>query len=385
MFVAAAAGTALSLALWLRQMAGTDGCAGDQPGTSGPCRDLLSQYISGTFVSIPALGYLFYLAIALALLLVVAPDTAVQRFGRWMLRAGLILGGSVSFGLFAVQLREGRFCAGCISSDLLVAALMGLSAPSGVWRTAPREAPAFGLSYAIPAALLLGCASNVAVLACQTRHYASRQSTMDLTQVRALISVSIKEQLKRPPGNENAKPSLSALNVEEWVEPALSFPSQGEEVRVIMFLDPNCPHCKDSFTVAEALAKRYEKEAKVYIIGRPLWRKSTLQMQALGLARKSGKYLDMWRAQFANVKADGMNFEDIKGICEQLGIPVSDLADRLKAENDAIEDRVTRTRAMGINFSPAVFINGMPLARGVNSDSQITEAIEKALKQKRHT
>ncbi len=172
--------------------------------------------------------------------------------------------------------------------------------------------------------------------------------------------------------------NVPALKTDEWITnetPALGTPGK---VTVVAFLDPNCPSCKGTFAMIEALAERYRGQAAFYVMSRVLWDYSLLQSQALEVARPAGKYFDLWRLQLDRQKCGGLDQPGIEQLFAELGLETANLRQRLAAVRPALEAQRNRAIAAGINSTPTIFINGLAVENLSRDERSLGRLIERA-------
>lgn len=173
--------------------------------------------------------------------------------------------------------------------------------------------------------------------------------------------------------------SASHLKQEDWIKPDTPVVlGSSSGVSVIVFLDPNCPHCNDTYASMMRLAAQYQDKARFYILPRVLWSYSLLQVQALELAKQSSKYFDMWRLQFAHQQKGGLRLKDLESLFRELGMDTRDLEQRLSAVRTTVTSDASRAKAAGINSTPSIFIDGVAVEATSRSENSLAKLIEQA-------
>lgn len=148
---------------------------------------------------------------------------------------------------------------------------------------------------------------------------------------------------------------------------------------LIAFLDPNCPHCGLAFEDIYQLAEQFRGRANFYIVPRVLWKKSVLQSQAIQVARAENQHINMWRLQFAQPKPDGLEYQDIERMFDQLGLSTVNLQDRLRSVADVIDTYRLSAQGAGVTGTPTFFLDGVRVARQRGSKDELANLIEAAI------
>jgi uncharacterized membrane protein/predicted DsbA family dithiol-disulfide isomerase len=174
--------------------------------------------------------------------------------------------------------------------------------------------------------------------------------------------------------------TIASLRHHEWITPQT--PVLGDAaggIPVVVFIDPNCPHCVEVFRNLHPLAERYAGKASIYVFSLVLWERSLLQTQFLELARQDGKYFDMWRLQMEHLKSGGLDLDELEKLLRQLGLSTEKLDTRLSATRVKVLALRDQVRAAGINSAPTIFVDGLHV-RGSRSPAALGKLIEAALK-----
>jgi protein-disulfide isomerase len=170
-----------------------------------------------------------------------------------------------------------------------------------------------------------------------------------------------------------------ALKLTEWISSETpSLGGRDKPVKVVVFLDPNCPGCVREFATVEKLAEMYQSKASFYVFPRVLWDFSLLQTQALELARVEGKYFEMWRAQFSHQQKGGLNLAELDGLFDEVQLDKRDLQKRLAAMRPTVERMRDRAIAAGIKGTPTLFINGVAVDLRSLDEGSLARLIEQA-------
>ncbi len=386
------AGMALTLHLWIQKERNFDqGCWGAEAAAStsqvAGCQDVRLADASKLYgVSVAGLSYLFFLAMALLSFSrnIVPPEWEQRCHGI----AGLVVGLALPVSLYfvGIQIEAQAYCPLCLLTSALILALFGLYAHQ--WRSSgfsptleALRSREVGYSCGI---ILAGGGLAMAMLLFLDQIGTRRLDTsaearqievvMEQALPRLLPVAQLAMQRARSAG-EAAK----RLKLEEWVDsstPALGAPGG---VDVVFFLDPNCPTCKGSFATFLRLAEKYRSSACFYLLGRPLWDYSIPQIEALELAKSSGKYFELWQAQFEHQKQGGMVATDIAVLYKTLGLNSTDLSARLDSAYPAVFELRARAQSVGINSTPTVYVDGERVETLGRTEANLGKLIEQAV------
>lgn len=363
------AGMILALHLWVQKSRGFDqGCLGlGKPipvALGGDCQaasELPASHLFG--VSNAAWGYAFYFALSLVSF---AKIFAAGEWARRLHRFGegsVIVAAGYSAYLVYVMVAAGAICVLCLSSAALVMALLGLHGlirrQGGFTPIAEevrlREIGFAGIGGFAAAGLLVGVLMFVNRIGTRPIEGSSKVE-FDRAVGRALPQYIDSEKLAE----------MRACHF-DWSEPPLDFekllsaetPFIGapELVPVMVFLDPNCPHCAEYFPHYLQLAEKFKDRVRFTVLPRVLWAQSIPEVAALKLAEGSGKYFELWRILLARQPGPrkGMTTEQIAGIFRELGLDASNLEQRLAAARPAVLAMQKRAAASGIDSAPSIY------------------------------
>jgi protein-disulfide isomerase/uncharacterized membrane protein len=148
------------------------------------------------------------------------------------------------------------------------------------------------------------------------------------------------------------------IDLAKLIDPDMPFIGNPGGVPVVVFYDPNCPHCREHGPLYLKLAEQDKDRGKFYILPRMLWDFSLLQMQAIELARQEGKYFEMWRLMLDRQLPRGMGLPDIEKLFAELGLPTENLKARLDGVLPATRALLRRSAAVGVTATPTTFIGG---------------------------
>jgi uncharacterized membrane protein/protein-disulfide isomerase len=382
-------GVTLALHLWIQKERDFDqGCWGlgeeaVQTATGG-CHDPRLSKESELFgVSTAALGYAFYLSMVLL--------TSIKLLSPYRLARGcqmiteILVGSAFLISLYLVYYQIGvahAICPLCMVSFGLTAMLFfinvvqwkkGIKVPDNFDRTTE-------IGY-ISGILFGGIGLLITVLvfvdgvATRRIDRGSEAQRLSMMVRRMLPTMVVADALKT---SAEALKGHAVLKFEDWK--SFNFPTLGapDGVRVVLFLDPNCPHCRNAFKAFSRLAEKFKDKANFTLIPRPLWDYSTLQIQALDMAKTTGRYYDLWQKQFENQKRGGLELKEIRALLTDVGLPGVD-REQLEPASAAVRDLRLKAAKAGINATPSWFINDLEVTAPTERDlfSLTAEAIEK--------
>ena len=151
-------------------------------------------------------------------------------------------------------------------------------------------------------------------------------------------------------------------------------------VRIVAFLDYQCPYCTTMFPLLEQLMDKYPQKVCVILKHFPLRMHPFAEKASLAAlaAAKQNKYREISSLYFKNYKS--LNDQTIKEYAQQAGL-------NLEAFDKDREDNALKTiiaedtnlgRKLGIRGVPSVYINGKSF-RGRSIDA-LSQQVEQELK-----
>ena len=150
-------------------------------------------------------------------------------------------------------------------------------------------------------------------------------------------------------------------------------------VTVIEYFDPNCPHCQALHPVMKEIIAEYED--RVHFVYKPfaLRAASIPQIEAMYVAKEQGKFDEMLDEQMALMETKGLALDKVREIATNIGMDVSTLNSRLRAQlyRQIIMDTREDAAKTGLNSVPAVLINGKFV--GTRSKECISQFIDAEL------
>ena len=368
------AGMILALHLWVQKARGFDqGCLGldTHPATvaEGGCNDGALQASSHLFgVSNAAWGYALYFTLAfVSFAKIGAPSEWARRLhllGEIAIVPALVYSGYLVFQMGFVA---HTWCALCLGSAALIATIFALHAAvrlRGGFQ--PFDEPARTAEFRAAVAALFGAAGLLAGVLIFVNRLGTRPLDKGRTgaEMRRIVGDAL------PLYIDSAKLAQMrachfdwdepTLDLGEFVGPRTPFIGKPDGVPVIVFYDPNCPHCREYHAVFLRIVEKYKDRVRFTVLPRLLWDQSIPQAEALLLAEDPGKYFNLWQAMFDEQPGPwkGMSTVQIAGLFRRFGLDATDLDKRLAAMGPAVAALRNAARAAGVSVVPAVFVGG---------------------------
>lgn len=372
------AGMVLALHLWIQKARDFDqGCLGltkpvatTADAGSGGCEEvsaLPASHLLG--VSNAAWGYAFYFALALGSFAKIFSKPAWARrlhaLGEIAVAAALLYSGYLVYTMAFVA---HAWCVLCTLSAGLVAALAVLHVMlrcAGGFQPVPESArltelAAAGGALFAATGVLTGVLLFVDRLGTRPLDEGSTRREVEEVVGAALPRFIDAEKLRemRACRFDNDAP---VLPWRDFVNGKTPFVGAADGPTVIVFFDPNCPHCAAYHPVFVRAMERFKDRARFTVLPRLLWDASILQAAALKLAEGTDKYFELWQAMFERPKngsGRGASTEEIAAMFRTLGLDTTDLAGRLTAMRPQVLAERGKAQRAGIRGVPAVYING---------------------------
>ncbi len=388
-----AIGVILTLHLWVQKERNFDrGCWGAGETTpiadhSG-CRDpRLAQAQPDSLLSIPlaAWGYGMYLFVGA---LAFGGILANTRTAQWLhLIAETVLGGAVPFCLYLIYIQVfviRAYCPLCLVSDGLTVGLFILHLIQHRRGFDPVQEETRGLEIGYASGILFVATAMMFGLLLFVDQVGTRrldrgdsaeqfETMMDRSLPKFIDSARLAE-MKPALFDERTKP----IEPKQWLQRNTPVLGSADGVTVLVFLDPNCPHCRDTFAVLKKLGQQFGSRIGIYIMPRVLWDFPFMQSLAILVAGEEGKYFDMWELQLERQKKGGLSLEEIEKLFQELGLQQTGVAQHLetaRAELTALRERAIEA---GINQTPSIYINGRALAANSRDEKRLAILIERA-------
>ncbi len=383
------AGMVLAAHLWVQKARDFDqGCLGlGRPNSvaDGGCRaDALQEAGKLLGVSNAAWGFAFFFALALlAGFKLLAPPAKARR--AHLASEGLVAIALLYCGyLFYVQAWVAHaFCVLCLTTSGVVAVLAivhGLLRRAGGVQAVPAEGLIRELGWAGLAAFG-GVGGLLAVL-----------FFVDHLGTRPLGEGSSRREIEKVLGDSLGKfidpeklESLRACRVDEDA-PRLELPriitpdtpslGRADGLPVVIFYDPNCGHCAEYHATWLRLVERYKDRVKFYVLPRIIWEESVLPVQALHVARKEGKYFELWARLLARTaERKETTRADLESVFREVGLSTENLDARLAAVRAEVAEERRMVRPV-VPSVPAIYLAGLPVASLNQSESCLSRLLE---------
>jgi protein-disulfide isomerase len=151
-------------------------------------------------------------------------------------------------------------------------------------------------------------------------------------------------------------------------------------VRIVAFLDYQCPYCSSIYPIVEQLLDKYPKQVCLIIKQFPLRMHQFAEKASMAAlaAAKQNKYREVSSLYFKNFK--NLNDQTIKEYAQQAGISM-EAFDKDREDNAyraIIAEDINLGKKLGIRGVPSLFINGRAL-RGRSIDA-LSQQVEQELK-----
>ena len=392
------AGMVLAIHLWIQKARGFDqGCFGlDSHATApaeGGCNDAGLQAASHLFgVSNAAWGYAFYFALALIsfVKLLASPGWArrLHVAGEVATAGALVYSGRLVYHMGWVA---HAWCVLCLTSAGLIAALFVLQAVlrvGGGYRP-PEEPARTGEFRGAVAALFATLGVLLGVLLffdrLGTRPLDAGSTGKDLERIIGeALPLFIDGARLREMRACRFDPEAPVLDLKKFIGPTTPFLGKADAVEVVVFYDPNCPHCQAYHPEFLRAVEQFKDRARFRVLPRLLWDESIPQAEALILAEGSGKYFVLWQAMFDRQPGprQGMTTAQIAALFRELGIDATNLESRLLAAKPAVVAARAQAAAAGVNGTPALFIGGRKVWERNRSVECVGRLLDQAIRQR---
>jgi len=151
-------------------------------------------------------------------------------------------------------------------------------------------------------------------------------------------------------------------------------------VTIVMFSDYECPFCKRGEDVIDQVMKTYGDKVRLVFRDYPLPMHAQARpaAEAAACAHEQGKYWEYHNKLFSNQSK--LSDTDLKGYAKELGLDEAKFAKCLsdKPHTAAIDKDVADGSKVGVNGTPAFFINGRMLS-GAQPFEKFKEIIDDEL------
>lgn len=389
------AGMILALHLWVQKARGFDqGCLGlgkpvavaaAEPSGCTEVSDLPASHLLG--VSNAAWGYAFYFAVALLALGKILAQPAWAR--RLHAASEAAVAAAFLYSVYLVYQMGAvahAWCVLCLGSAGLVTLLLALHV---ALRARGGFQPIEGAARVPEIGWAVGGLFAMSGLLVGVLLFVNRLGTRPLDQGETALTIRRMVGRSLPLFIDDAKLQEMRACRFEWSAPALDlgkflsaetpFVGDAKALRVVLFVDPNCPHCAEYFPQFMRAAEELRGRAGFTVVPRVLWSESLPQVAALKLAEGSGKYFELWRAMFERQPGPrrGMTTDQIAALFRELGIDAANLEQRLAAARPAVEAARAAAQAGGVDFVPAVYFEGRQVWAGNQAPGCLEKLVER--------
>jgi protein-disulfide isomerase len=206
------------------------------------------------------------------------------------------------------------------------------------------------------------------------------------------VRPQIVEQMMRAKSGERAKAFFDELRTKYKVKVSLPVrrldvvatgPSRGPanaKVTIVEFSDFECPYCSRATPTVEAFMKKYDGRVRLVFRQFPLPMHKLAAKAAEGAlcANEQSKFWPMYDKLFGN--QERLQPSDIKGYAKELGLDTAKFDTCLDSGkmHAAVEADIEAGRAVGVDGTPAFFINGRPYS-GAQPLEKFEEVIDAEL------
>ncbi|MBX2819450.1 MAG: thioredoxin domain-containing protein [Rhodothermaceae bacterium] len=399
LFVLAIIGVLVTVHLWIQQeiVQFSQGCWGFNPPAGGASAQsdcaLVAQSDAGKLFGISnvywGIGYYILLSIA-GFMIVRATADRLPMLKR--LRAGFIAFGFF-FSMYLVNVQMGfveegliqETCKLCMTSagiaaTMFVVMLIDMFTKNQAEASSDSLQPArlYTILPVIAALLLVGDYAWFTNKASDTPEVAAATTTVQPASANTAASaVPAGEAAMECVLDERYAPYPNYKELLNSMDPTVG--PADSRVTVIEYFDPNCPHCQALHPIMKNLIEEYKD--RVHFVYKPfaLGGHSVPQIEAMYVAKEQGKFEEMLDHQMAKMETRGLPLDQIRGIATDIGMDVSTLNSRLRAQlyRQIVMDTRQDAAKTGLNSVPAVLVNGQFI--GTRSQECIAKYIEEAL------
>jgi protein-disulfide isomerase len=180
-----------------------------------------------------------------------------------------------------------------------------------------------------------------------------------------------------------SKAKVEVLLSEPRVTVEAKGPSKGAadaKVTIVEFSDFQCPFCSKAEPAVDEVMKNYSDKVRVVFRHFPLdfHDKAFKAAEAAGCAEDQGKFWEFHKTLFANQGA--LSIDDLKAHAKTLGLDSGKFNEcldsgKMKAK---VDGDMAAARAVGVNGTPAFFINGIVIS-GAQPYDKFKEIIDSEL------
>ena len=161
-------------------------------------------------------------------------------------------------------------------------------------------------------------------------------------------------------------------------------PAMGPEdaaVTLVEFSDFECPYCAQFYRTLKQLAENYSRSLRIVYRQFPIRTHPNAYGAAMAslCANDQGQFWAMHDAMFED--QDNLGAASLREKAEQIGLDLEQYDACLASDRHAeqIERDMREARRLGVDGTPGIFLNGIPLAVGAPAYSVVAQAIDEEL------
>jgi len=316
-----------------------------------------SAYSTFAGVSMPVFGVAGYALLALAIVAEALFSRRVARLTRYALLG--MTGVGFLFSLYLEYLQVfviHAFCAWCMTSGIVMTALVGLSAV-GVLRAEPDPGPALQLAWLRRcfAVAVVALAVGVPAFYGLVRHYDATPAAPPAAEQ------NVAERLLRPGAHEAGNPQAA--------------------LTVVEFGDFQCPVCGRGEAAAREIRARYANQVRFVFREFPLERIHPFAQKAAEAAECAGEQGKFWEmVEKIYSRQDELSLQGLERDAVETGLDRPRFNRCLESGSMAerVRQDVADGRALGVRATPTFFI-GQQRIEGVLTAEQFAQLIDAQL------
>ncbi|MFZ1385916.1 MAG: DsbA family protein [Thiolinea sp.] len=162
------------------------------------------------------------------------------------------------------------------------------------------------------------------------------------------------------------------------------YPSKGSTnatVTLVEFADFQCPHCKEGSEIADKVMKKYSDKMRIVYRHMPINPSGISRKVAAAsiCADQQGKFWEYHDLAFKN--QEKLDDKSPMKLATELKLDEAKMKTCLEdpKTDEALTASETEGRNLGVNGTPAFFVNGQPFRPQLDMEKELTAAVESAL------
>ena len=194
----------------------------------------------------------------------------------------------------------------------------------------------------------------------------------------------MKEVLKQIATEKNYKVSLPEPEALVFEVKTENYPSKGSSnpsVTLVEFADFQCPHCKEGSEIADKVLEKYKDKMRIVYRHMPINPSGISRKLAAAsiCAEQQGKFWEYHDLAFKN--QEKLDDNSALKLANELKLDEAKLKTCLDdpKTKEALDASEAEGRNLGVNGTPAFFINGKPFRPQLDMEKELIAAIESAL------